>query len=267
MLWNTSCLLEMTKSRVDNLYNIKINSISILMKFVFGEEILLPPSSTNGDGRIKIEGQPCVAYIKNDTSGNQRWHFYKCSSIKSHGSFDKRYVVKTDSSGKFILEGGKTLALLPCQKCLSLSKESEGYSLSFWASLGETVEESNSKFIPMVSNSVLFNNNSSCWTKESKLLEHEIGGYVRDWPSISYMFRKSNEWKCESCMIDLSSHRNLLHAHHVDRNKNNNDYSNLRSLCVSCHSDQPFHDRMKSSPKFESKILKCKSMLGELKHD
>ena len=88
MLWNTSCLLEMTKSRVDNLYNIKINSISILMKFVFGEEILLPPSSTNGDGRIKIEGQPCVAYIKNDTSGNQRWHFYKCSSIKSHGSFD-----------------------------------------------------------------------------------------------------------------------------------------------------------------------------------
>lgn len=263
MIWNVSSLLGMTKSNIQMLDKIKIESISTMTNFALNNEIVVSQEDLKGKGRIEVGGIPCVAYIKNDASGNQKWHFYKCSTITSHDSFGGRYVVKTDSEGNFVLEGGRQKPLEPCRKCLAISSKSMGYDYEFWESLGDSPKDSNSAFIPMVSDATLFSDASGCWTKTSKLLEHELSGYVRDWPRISYLYRKSKMWKCEVCSLDLSSKRMLLHTHHVNRDKKNNDYSNFLSLCVRCHSDQPFHDHMKLNNKFAYQIEECKLMLGE----
>ena len=87
-------------------------------------------------------------------------------------------------------------------------------------------------------------------------MDHELSGYSSGWPSISYSYRRSKGWSCESCKVNLRNFRNLLHTHHIDMNKKNNDKSNFRALCVSCHSDQPHHQKMKDNFKKELKILR-----------
>ena len=39
--------------------------------------------------------------------------------------------------------------------------------------------------------------------------------------------------KCDKC--DYNAHIQLLEVHHIDRNRDNNDLSNLKILCVMCH--------------------------------
>ena len=77
--------------------------------------------------------------------------------------------------------------------------------------------------------------------------------YSDVWPRISEVCKKRKKWICESCNIDLSSkdHRKYLHAHHIDGNKTNNLSTNLRALCINCHSDQPLHEHIKKGGRFK----------------
>lgn len=74
-----------------------------------------------------------------------------------------------------------------------------------------------------------------------KTISAKQGGYVANWASISSAFREKKQWRCESCGLDLSSHRNLLHTHHVDGNKAHNEEPNLKAFCADCHRKQPMH--------------------------
>ena len=183
-----------------------------------------------------INDVKCVVYIKNLTTGLQKWHFYKCSALKGHTSFGKRYVVKSDSDGVFLLENGRLVELEPCSKCLDQSSMRDK-----WNSLSGNLEQRNSMFIPMVSNQEFFETLDSCFSHPRDALDHELSGYVRDWAGISYLYRKSKKWTCEQCGLNLATHKRLLHTHHIDMNKKNNDRSNFSALCVECHSKQPLH--------------------------
>ena len=44
---------------------------------------------------------------------------------------------------------------------------------------------------------------------------------------------KNHPNKCNKCSYD--EHFSLLDVHHIDKNHNNNDISNLEILCVMCH--------------------------------
>ncbi|NVK41166.1 MAG: hypothetical protein HWE39_07970 [Oceanospirillaceae bacterium] len=70
------------------------------------------------------------------------------------------------------------------------------------------------------------------------------GGYSDDWKQVSDKFRASRHFTCDSCRLDLNAHKHLLHAHHVDGNKRNNQVANLMALCADCHRKQPLHDYM-----------------------
>ncbi|HDY67403.1 MAG TPA: HNH endonuclease [Candidatus Scalindua sp.] len=41
-------------------------------------------------------------------------------------------------------------------------------------------------------------------------------------------------------VIEFQLYREKLHIHHIDYNKQNNDFSNLISLCRSCHAQTNF---------------------------
>lgn len=69
-------------------------------------------------------------------------------------------------------------------------------------------------------------------------------GYTDDWKLISDKYRASKNFQCESCHVDLNAHKNLLHTHHIDGVKRNNQSSNLMAVCADCHRKQPLHDHM-----------------------
>ena len=62
-----------------------------------------------------------------------------------------------------------------------------------------------------------------------------LSKYTKDWNSISLNLRIISGWKCSNCNVVLTRHKSLLHVHHIDRDKNNNESSNLKVLCKLCH--------------------------------
>jgi len=237
MKWNMDSLLNKTGTTpIPDVVN-DILSLDKFIKMKTGDEVQVSQRElAQGKGRIKINGINSVVYIKNDYTGTQRWHFYKCSALKSHQSFDKRYVLKTDSIGCFYLERQLHKALEPCQKCLMQSKMDKE-----WNSLVGTLEQRNSIFIPIVANLEFYENVDSCFSHPNQVEDHELQGYVREWRGISFNYRRLKKWTCEDCGINLKNHKHLLHTHHIDRNKTNNSHENFKALCVPCHANQPFH--------------------------
>lgn len=73
---------------------------------------------------------------------------------------------------------------------------------------------------------------------EETTLEVDIFGYDRNWQKISKEYRKRMDYTCEECGIKIEdrSDRRFLHTHHKNGDKANNRVSNLKCLCVLCHS-------------------------------
>lgn len=73
--------------------------------------------------------------------------------------------------------------------------------------------------------------------------------YSGDWSQISRNFKEMRNWTCEKCFLNLSAHKNYLHAHHRDEHKANNSIFNLQALCIRCHANKHPNDaRLNSSP-------------------
>lgn len=70
--------------------------------------------------------------------------------------------------------------------------------------------------------------------------EHE-GRYAKDWEYVSWEYRKSQDFTCESCGVCLDEHKGLLHVHHMDGTRTNNEPHNLMALCVLCHGARHVH--------------------------
>ena len=61
-------------------------------------------------------------------------------------------------------------------------------------------------------------------------------GYVPGWSWIASGMRSDADHCCEVCRIRLKEKPHLLHVHHLDRDKLNNDKKNLQVRCAICHS-------------------------------
>ena len=68
-------------------------------------------------------------------------------------------------------------------------------------------------------------------------------GYHKMWRQFSKAIRSRRQWQCEACHLDLRNDIVNLEVHHEDRNPANNDPTNLKSLCVKCHSEVDAHHR------------------------
>lgn len=57
-------------------------------------------------------------------------------------------------------------------------------------------------------------------------------------PEYNYKRRQvhaRDNFECQSCGLDLKSNDKIKHTHHINRNRQNNVYSNLITLCAKCH--------------------------------
>ena len=192
-----------------------------------------------------------------------RFHIFDCKKLnemRQRGRFD-RYVASSRKDNLFTvrpydniekLRGEKMEAqLAPCRYCLN-ELDYNGYG-------GSSKSERND-IVASFSTEDFFETNHHIfrclplYTSET----FPEGNYTADWARISANFRSKMKWICNCCGVDLQSNKGLLHAHHIDGNRGNNRFSNLRALCVTCHKAQPMHERMGVKPEEKIRLQRLK---------
>lgn len=94
-----------------------------------------------------------------------------------------------------------------------------------------------------------------------------MDGYTRDWNHVSKALRFKKGFICEKCGIDLSERRAefFCEVHHVDGEKMNNKPSNLKCLCIQCHSNvDSNHKSNYSNGKNKLKLNQFKLQFGSV---
>lgn len=200
-------------------------------------------------GLLSYKGRQVLLYIKDHGSGVQsaintpysgkKFHVADCATLKSmreQGRFE-RYVATNDTSGEFLISGegieGKA-TLRVCQNCLN------ALNYKGWSTGGVRSEILNGFDM-----ATFFATYSSFFPHmPSRKADKAQTNYSEDWAKISSHYRVEKDFECEQCSVNLRSHRGLLHVHHINGVKSDNKKSNLKALCIDCHSKQPMHGHM-----------------------
>ncbi len=88
-------------------------------------------------------------------------------------------------------------------------------------------------------------------------------GYVQNWSYIASRKRIERNYICQECRVDLKDFPELLHVHHLDRVKTNNDASNLLLLCALCHSECEGHAHLQPPTEVTQLIKSRRSRRAE----
>jgi hypothetical protein len=151
------------------------------------------------------------------------WHTRLRKTNRNDGKFTYPVIGKDGIEFKPELsDGGRELYL--CKNCIKLTPGFSGglvFDLQKYLKDGPTLERFSS--IDHVSD-----------------FDRIPNIYPSDWSRIATAFKEMRSWRCEACFIDLSgsSHRQYLHAHHIDSRPHNCSITNLKALCIRCHAAQ-----------------------------
>lgn len=223
------------------------------------------------DHTLTFKGQRVVLYIRDVSNWSDeirlpRFHIAHCSTLqKMMGQGrKKRYVVSQNDSNIFHLNliNGKKIEkseqeLSVCKNCLEalqwnnyskkMSQPGKDKCVSDFK-----VEEFFSKYPKNIIDKDGYSKNDS-----------PLNQYPNNWEQISSSYKESKRWVCEQCNVKLSNNKHLLHTHHINSQKNENNYSNLMALCVDCHANQYMHEHMYNSPNTNKSIRDIKKIRAE----
>lgn len=176
----------------------------------------------------------------------RKFHVTDCRTLDSMRSAERfeRYFATNDLSGNFNISGfgkrdrtrreGKA-KLRVCKNCMTRLNY-KGYATSV---------RNKDEFVTSFSIPEFFETYSSCFRHMPKALRiTDNGDYTQDWPKIAGGLKAANNYSCEECQVNLKGHKRLLHVHHINGNKSDNDRRNLKVLCVDCHRHQPYHQHI-----------------------
>lgn len=236
-----------------------------------GIEVEIDDIETLSNGLLSYKGRQVLLYIQDhawnfpkamkDGAKGKKYHVTYCGTLElmhSRGRYD-RYVAKNDISGTFKIDGynenkeyisGET-ELNVCKNCLLHLKYNgyESHSVN-WKIFNEfSLEE-------------FFKEYASSFKQKPKYKEGERkSAYTEDWDEIIRGKKDKLMWRCEQCNADFSDHGQQLHGHHINGVKHDNSDSNLKVLCVDCHSKQPNHSHMKLSHEEKEIVRKLREEL------
>ncbi len=207
------------------------------------------------DGTFNYKGQKVILYIKQQYRRlaeieNPRWeykyHLSFCNTLfkmETEGRFKTRYVVTQRTDGQFLVDiialetrryvrENDLCSMNVCKYCLSqLNSHYPNESLFNYHAfdLDVFIKKYNTQHTqrPIYSPETLPKNE-----------------YTKDWEKISRKIRENAGYICSDCDQNFSNQKHKLHVHHVDGMKWNNSKSNLKVLCLECHSKQPGHNHI-----------------------
>ncbi len=184
-----------------------------------------------------------------------KYHLLKCNTIEraeAGGWREHRYRMSRRQDGYFFyrfLDGKKVpikrdkQLLYVCKNCLGgLDKATGKTHERDTFNLGKFLSSSHKDLLNIEKDGEYANNCAP-------------NIYQKDWANISKTYRELKKYQCENpnCPSPDLSEKKLtkyLHTHHVSFDKSNNNYSNLKSLCIYCHANQPNHSHMKQLPDY-----------------
>lgn len=221
-----------------------------------GIDIALEDIDTD-DGVLSYQGRQILLFIPDqgrkidevliDPMNGRRYHVADCQTLndmKQKKRFE-RYKATNNLQGMFQVYGTSLdtsqsvegeAALKVCMNCLKFLNY-KGYKSNSKISKQVHSDFDIAQFLSHYS--TMF----SAMPERANFIEK--GGYADNWAEVSATYRQSKAYCCEQCSVDLSSNKQLLHAHHINGNKQDNRDQNLMALCIDCHRKQPMHDYMR----------------------
>ena len=227
------------------------------------------------DHTLTYSGERVIVYIRDVNEYNNevrlpKFHVANCKTLQQmiKDGRKRRYVVSKNTENSFHLNfiSGNSVrkedhALSVCKNCLEILRW-DGYSQGWNSEKKDKcvsyfqIKNFFSKYpISLIDKKGFSNNNSS------------INTYSDDWNTISQSYKNSKKWVCEQCGVNLIHSKTLLHTHHINSQKNENNISNLRALCICCHANQPMHNHMLDTADAHSslqEVLKIRRKQGIL---
>jgi len=206
---------------------------------------------------IYISEKPKWHFDRWGDSAYPKYHIEHCQEIRrmiNNGKKD-RYKKAHTKDGKFfmVVTGGNNerKKLEICGYCLN--KYNNDNNTNF---IKPTFNILN--YIKDPINKKNFNQLNNIYFKDD--LETVPSFYAHNWNEISKELKKMKNYTCQKCAINLKNAQQYLHTHHVDSNPSHNVISNLKVLCIECHSNEFNHGHIKNNL-FYQKFLRYKERL------
>lgn len=158
-----------------------------------------------------------------------KYHLCKCSVVDdfiNRGQRDEYVRANTDPVPVVDLDNGRRITMvssLPlCKVCLDKMSNINNLNTTQFVELLKSANGDN---------------------QNEENIETNLFGYTRDWEYISKEFREKHNYTCENCGLKLEDDydRQYMHVHHINGDKLNNNESNLKCLCLYCHSHVDKH--------------------------
>ncbi len=236
-----------------------------------GIEIVLDDIQT-ASGVLSYQGRQILLFIPDqgnaiddalaDPIKGRRYHVAECSTLEQMRNKNRfgRYRATNNLQGQFQIYGVSRLtrtniegeaSLKVCMNCLKYLNY-QGFETNSAHKKSIHTDFDIATFLSHYS--TLFTSMPPSRHFEQK------GGYSDDWKQVSVSYRKTVNYSCEACQVDLNQYKHLLHTHHINGNKRDNNSNNLKALCIDCHRKQPKHEYMRVE---HTDMLKINSLRHE----
>lgn len=146
-----------------------------------------------------------------------RKHYFRCQTVEKFANFSSTNQEKVDIRCTTTHQMYTNLNLPVCEHCQRIFREQTTQTL-----LGTSF---NDFVLQMACN-------------ETRRLPEDLHGYPINFREISTAFRASKNYTCEKCHLQITDYadQRYMHTHHVNYLKHDNCKTNLRCLCIDCHS-------------------------------
>lgn len=231
-----------------------------------GIEIPLDQVRVLDDGTLAYKNSRVILYIRDVVQYRNggfkqnelpRFHVSDCKKLHEMRANKRyeRYVVATREDGSFELNisakgikgfDHRTERLNVCQFCLGkLGWQGFDHSLSQTKRRAIVDGFTLKIFFNVYGKSLVINN--PLHTANTA----PLNTYTDDFKIVSDRIKKDRGYRCEQCKIDLSNHRQFLHAHHMNGQKSDNSPSNIKVVCIRCHAEEYSHGHLKALPEYK----------------
>ena len=221
-----------------------------------GVEIDFGEIKVEQDSTLSLRGQRVVVSIRDvPVYGNDyklpKYHFSYCRTLSDMTKKNRwgRYHSTQNNSGEFLINftdnriKSEIHHLDICQNCLDLLSW-DGFSYGMSLKTRESIVKNFNlkQFFEKYPKDVL--SVMPTYTVDIG----PVNDYTDDWNKISATTKKDRGYKCEQCGIQLpESDKHLLDVHHANGQKNDNSKSNLKVVCVECHSLEEMHSHYRDT--------------------